>query len=85
MDSDNECVKCGRYSGGGNLCMICEKAALKKNAKKVRKKKASPVVAEMIRALEAAWVYLEENCAGQGETQALVYAALGRAKTEFKI
>ncbi len=85
MDSDNECVKCGRYSGGGNLCMICEKAALKKNAKKVRKKKLSPVVSEMIGALEAAWSYLEENCLGQGSVQAKVYGALGRAKTEFKL
>lgn len=81
---DNECAKCGGYSGGGNLCVVCEKAALKKNAKKPRKKKPSPEVAGMIAALEAAWSYLETNCLGQGDVQAKVYSALSRAKTAFK-
>jgi hypothetical protein len=33
------CTKCGKYSGGSNLCVECQKSALKKNA---RKKKKAP-------------------------------------------
>lgn len=39
MDDDNECLKCGRYSGGGTLCLICQRAA-------VRRKIVKPVAAQ---------------------------------------
>lgn len=30
MDDDNKCLTCGRYSGGGTLCLICQRAAVKR-------------------------------------------------------
>lgn len=41
MDDDNQCVKCGRYSGGGTLCLICQRAA-------VKRKPVRPVLTEEI-------------------------------------
>jgi len=41
MNKDNECAKCGKYSGGATLCNACQKAALKKPTKPV-KPKATP-------------------------------------------
>lgn len=35
---------------------------------------------DMLRALEAAWQYLETNCLGQGKVQRLVYEALAKAE-----
>lgn len=39
---DNKCMKCGRYSGGSTLCLICQKVAVIKSKKKTRKKKEKP-------------------------------------------
>lgn len=42
---DNECVKCGKYSGGATLCRECEKKAI---AKLKRKKKGSKMKTLML-------------------------------------
>jgi hypothetical protein len=47
MSDDNQCVKCGRYSGGSTLCLICQKTAVNKAARKPKTIMASVPIASL--------------------------------------
>lgn len=82
MSEDEGCVKCGAYAGGANLCIVCEKLALKKKIRKPRKKKIDPIIEELIWAIEPG-----EDC--EDEMRDCQHCRLldlvARARARFKI